>query len=290
MSEPVVAGDDSPRTLLEDLGPLLNGPDDAQTANPEQLKACCAAVYGLDLVTALLGDSYHPGGPDLTRRLADALDLRPGQHVLDVASGIGATALLLAQERAVKVTGVELGAAQIAKAQARARNLGLESVIRFEFGDAELLPIDDACFDAVVCECAFCTFPNKQTAAAQIARVLRPGGKAGIADVWLEPDRLEPELAGIAGHIACLADAKPILVMHDLLASAGLNVLVTERHDEALATILERIRATLRALKIIGLPHIDRLTLERAIYLTGKAAEVIARGDAGYVLLIAQRA
>jgi hypothetical protein len=61
-----------------------------------------------------------------------------------------------------------------------------------------------------VCECAFCTFPDKQTAAAQISRVLRPGGKAGIADVWLEPGRLEPELAGIVGHIACLADAKPI--------------------------------------------------------------------------------
>jgi hypothetical protein len=142
----------------------------------------------------------------------------------------------------------------------------------------------------VVCECAFCTFPNKQTAAAQIARVLRPGGKAGVADVWLEPGRLEPELAGIAGHIACLADAKPIPVIHDLLASAGLNVVMTERHDEALAAIIERIRATLRALKIIGLPQIDRHTLERAIYLTSKGAEVIGRGDAGYLLLVAQRA
>jgi SAM-dependent methyltransferase len=290
MSEPVVAGDDALRTMLADLGPLLDSLHDRQAANPEQLKACCAAAYGLDLITTFLGEWYHPGGVDLTRRLADALDLRPGQHVLDVASGIGSTALLLAQERAVKVTGVELGAAQIAKAQARAKTLGLERVICFESGDAERLPIDDACFDAVVCECAFCTFPNKQTAAAQMARVLRPGGKAGIADVWLEPDRLEPELAGVAGHIACLADAKPIPVIHDLLASAGLNVVMTERHDEALATVTERIRATLRALKIIGLPDIDRHTLERAIYLTGKAAEVIARGDAGYVLLVAQRA
>jgi ubiquinone/menaquinone biosynthesis C-methylase UbiE len=290
MSEPVVAGGDALRTVLEELGPLLNRPDDGQTANPEQLKSCCATVYGFDLITTFLGDWYHPGGPDLTRRLADALDLRPGQHVLDVASGIGSTACLLAQERAVNVTGVELGAVQVAKAQARARTLGLEGVIRFELGDAERLPIDDARFDAVVCECAFCTFPNKQTAAAEIARVLRPGGKAGVADVWLEPDRLEPELAGIAGHIACLADAKPIPVIHELLASAGLNVIRTERHDEALAVITERIRATLRALKIIALPHVDRHTLERAIYLTGKGAEIVARGDAGYLLLVAQRA
>jgi SAM-dependent methyltransferase len=289
MSEPVV-GDDALRTVLEEVGPLLNRHGDGQTADPEQLKSCCAAVYGLDLITTFLGDWYHPGGVHLTRRLADALDLRPGQHVLDVASGIGSTAFLLAQERVVHVTGVEFGAAQVAKAQARARNLGLESVVRFQFGDAERLPIDDACFDAVVCECAFCTFPNKQTAAAQIARVLRPGGKAGIADVWLEPSRLESDLAGIAGHIACLADAKPIPVICDLLASAGLNVVTTERHDEALTAITERIRATLRALKIIGLPRIDHHTLERAISLTGKAAEVIARGDGGYLLLVAQRA
>jgi SAM-dependent methyltransferase len=290
MSEPVVAADDALLTMLEDLRTLLDSPRDGQTLGPQELKRCCAAVYGLDLITTFLGDWYHPGGPDLTRRLAKALDLRPGQHVLDIASGIGSTALLLAQERAVYVTGVELGAAQVAKAQARARTLGLESMIRFELGDAEGLPNDDACFDAVVCECAFCTFPDKQAAAAQIARVLRPGGKAGIADVWLEPDRLEPELAGIAGRIACLADAKPIPVIHDLLASAGLNVIMTERHDEDLAIITERIRARLRALKIIGFPQIDRHTLERAIYLTGKAVEVIARGDAGYLLLVAQRA
>ncbi|HKA05325.1 MAG TPA: hypothetical protein VKD67_13390, partial [Acidimicrobiales bacterium] len=62
----------------------------------EAVKACCAAAYSLDVVALLLGDSYHPGGRTLTRRLADAMDLRPGDRVLDVAAGIGTTALLLA--------------------------------------------------------------------------------------------------------------------------------------------------------------------------------------------------
>src|SRR5262249_53422299 len=262
---------------------------EGRALTPEEIKGCCAAAYGLDLLDMFLGDSYHPGGSTLTRRLADALDLRPGQEVLDLASGGGTTAALLAQERGVKETGIDLGTVQVAKAQARASQLRLDKLLRFEVGDAEGLPIDDRCFDAVVCECAFCTFPNKQTAASEIARVLRPGGKVGITDVWLESDRLEPELAGIAGRIACLADAQPIAVLQDILAFAGLRVTATERHDQALATTIERIHGTLTALKIVGLAHLDGHVFGPAITLATKAAHVVARGDAGYVLIVAER-
>jgi ubiquinone/menaquinone biosynthesis C-methylase UbiE len=267
---------------------LLDDQREGSALSPEEIKGCCAAVYGLDLLDILLGDSYHPGGSTLTRRLADALDLRPGQEVLDLASGVGTTAFLLAQERGVKVTGIDLGTVQVAKAQARASQLGLNKLVRFEVGDAEGLPIDDRCFDAVVCECAFCTFPDKQTAAGEIARVLRAGGKVGITDVWLEPDRLEPELAGIAGRIACLADAQPIPVLQAILASAGLRVITTERHDQALATTIDQLHAALRALKIAGLAHPDGHVFGRAITLATKAADVVARGHAGYLLMVAE--
>ena len=79
----------------------------------ETVKACCAAAYGVDLVGLFLGDSYHPGGADLTRRLAEVLSLGPGERVLDVACGIGTTAMLLAGERQVDVVGVDLGEAQV---------------------------------------------------------------------------------------------------------------------------------------------------------------------------------
>jgi arsenite methyltransferase len=270
------------------LAQLLDDPPEA-TASDEELKSCCAAVYGLDLVEVFLGDSYHPGGPALTRRLADALDLRPGQEVLDLACGPGATATLLAQERRVKVTGIDLGAAQVANARTRARQLGLDEWVQFQLGDAERLPIGDDRFDAVVCECALCTFPDRQTAAAEMVRVLLPGGKVGITDIWLEPGRLEPELCGIAGRIACLADAQPITVVHDILAASGFHVTTTERHDQALAKMIKQVRASLRALKILGVPGLDRQTLRRAIALAGHAADVVARGDAGYYLTVAQR-
>jgi hypothetical protein len=74
------------------------------------------------------------------------------------------------------------------------------------------------------------------------------------------------------------------------LATAGLHVITTERHDQALVDTIERVQARLRALKIAGLPGLDRQALGRALALAGKAASVVAGGDAGYLLVVAERA
>lgn len=261
----------------------------SQPTDAETVKACCAAAYGVDLVGLFLGESYHPGGAGLTRRLAETLTLRPGERVLDVASGIGTTALLLAAEHDVDVVGVDLGDAQVARARARASDAGLGARVRFEVGDAEGMPVDDGAFDAIVCECAFCTFPNKAAAAAELARALRPGGRVGITDVWLDPDRLDPELAGLMGRIACLADAHPIAEVRATLEDAGLVIEHVERHDDALLTTIEQVETRLRALRLVDLAVLRAFNLRRGIELARHAADVVARGDAGYMLLIARK-
>ena len=275
------------------LLPLLQLIDDARRSGDDDdmasVKSCCAAVYGIDLVALFLGESYHPGGAELTRRLADRLGLRPGERVLDMACGIGTTALLLAAERDVEVVGVDLGAAQIAKARARASQAGPGCRTSFEVGDAERLPFDDGQFDAVICECALCTFPDKATAAAEIARVLRPGGRLGITDVWLHPARLDPELRGLAGRVACVADARPIADTVALLGRPGLTVEVVERHDDALRDTIDRIVVRLRALRLIDLPALRGLDLDRGIETARRVGELVEGGHAGYVLITAAK-
>ena len=149
-------------------------------ADAEDVKLCCATAYQHDAVALILGESYHPGGLDLTRRVARTIELRPGDRVLDLASGPGTTAFLLASEFGVEVDGVDLGDLTVAKANATAASEGLGEQVRFHLGDAERIPLPDASVDAVVCECAFCTFPDKKTAAAEMARVPKPGGRVGI--------------------------------------------------------------------------------------------------------------
>jgi arsenite methyltransferase len=271
------------------IGELVGAFQAGSTGDPDAVKSCCAAVYGVDLVTLLLGESYHPGGADLTRHLADALSLEACERVLDVAAGIGTTALLLAAERDVDVLGVDLGASQVARARDRAGAAGLGARARFEVGDAERLPVDDGAFDAVVCECAFCTFPDKATAAAELARVLAPGGRVGVTDVWLDPDRLDPELAGLAGRVACLADARPIDETRATLEAAGLRVDHVERHDQALFATIEQVETRLRALRLLDLPILRAFDLRRGIELTRRVADVVTRGDAGYMLLVATK-
>jgi arsenite methyltransferase len=274
------------------LASLLALTTDLQGAavdEPAVIKACCAAAYGLDLVTLFLGETYHPGGTDLTRRLADTLGLQAGARVLDVATGVGSTPVLLAEERGVDVIGVDLGQAQVAKAADRARQRGLAGRGNFIIGDAERLPLGDASVDAVTCECALCTFPDKDTAIAELARVLRPGGRLGLTDVWLDPDRLDPDLQGLAGRVACLAHARPIAETTTLLEHAGLTVIHVERHDDALLDTIERVETRLRALRLADLPLLRGFDLRRGIDLARRAADTVRRGDAGYVLLVATR-
>jgi len=251
------------------------------------VKACCAAGYQSDAVALILGESYHPGGTALTRRLAQALGLRPGERIADVASGPGTTALLLAAEFGVDVDGIDLAAASVAAANARAADAGFEGRVTFRLGDAERLPLAHGSVDAVVCECALCTFPDKAAAASEMARVLKPGGRAGITDVTLYPDRLDPQLASLAGWVACIAGARPVTDYCHYLERAGLQVTVTEAHDDALAKMIEAVDARLVAYGMIDAPALAGVDIAAVRQKVAIAARALADGVAGYSLLVA---
>lgn len=186
---------------------------------------------------------------------------------------------------------MDYSAANTALAQGAAQAAGLADRARFAIGDAEHLRCPDAVFDAVVCECALCTFPDKAQAAAEFARVLKPGGRLGITDVTIAPDRLPPELTGIGARIACIADARPLDEYSGILASAGLHTVRTEQHDTAMLRMIDQIEARLNLLHMTA--H-DRLTavgvdVEAAPAVLASARTAVADGVLGYALLIAER-
>jgi arsenite methyltransferase len=259
--------------------------------DPDETKACCADAYGTDAVALLLGASYHPGGLSLTRRLADNLALTGEDRVLDIASGPGTTARLLALEHGARVDGVDLGARTVRSASADAERAGLADRVRFLHGDAEHLPVPDAAYDALVCECALCTFPDKAAATAEFARVLRPGGRVGITDVTVAGGGLPEELAGIAGWAACIADARSVDGYRELLETSGLRVRLIERHDAAVARMIDQIDARLRLLAMTASERLAQAGVDvRAVepYLTA-ARRAVADGVIGYALLVAEK-
>lgn len=253
--------------------------------------ACCAQAYSSDLVALLLGESYHPGGLALTRRLADRLGLAAGQRVLDVAAGRGATGLMLARERAVRVEGIDLSAANVAVANGAAQAAALAGQVIFRLGDSAALPFPDGWFDAVICECAWCTFPDKPAAAAEFARVLRPGGRVGITDVTAAPGALPDELTTLAARIACVTDARPLAGYADLLAGAGLRVRHAERHDAAMLAMIDQIEARLDLIRMTNRAGAEALGLDfaRVRPVLAAARTATAAGVVGYGLLTAEK-
>jgi ubiquinone/menaquinone biosynthesis C-methylase UbiE len=259
--------------------------------DPATLKACCATSYSSDAVSLLLGPSYHPGGLRLTRRLLDTLEVEPGDRVVDVASGIGTTGLLAAGEYGAHVDGVDLSTANVRLANSAAHSSGVSPRARFHHGDAEALPLPDASYDAVVCECALCTFPDKATAAAEFARVLRPGGRVGLTDVSADVERLPSELTGIGGWVACVADARPIDDYRAILAGAGLLVTTVQHHTAALEQMVRQVAARLELLRMTNQGWLEELGIDttRAGPVLDAAQGAIRDGVLDYVLLVADK-
>ena len=111
--------------------------------------------------------------------LCEAIDLRPGQRVLDVAAGNG-NATLAAARRWADVTSTDYVAALLARGRAKAAAEGLP--VTFQEADAEQLPFADRSFDVVLSVFGVMFTPNQEQAAQELLRVCRPGGTIGLAN------------------------------------------------------------------------------------------------------------
>jgi SAM-dependent methyltransferase len=111
--------------------------------------------------------------------LAEAVDVRAGDRVLDVAAGNG-NATLAAARRFAQVTSTDYVPALLDKGRARAQAEGLP--VQFRVGDAEDLPFDDGSFDVVLSTFGAMFTPDHARAAREMLRVLRGGGRIGLAN------------------------------------------------------------------------------------------------------------
>jgi SAM-dependent methyltransferase len=135
------------------------------------------------------GDNYNA----ISRGIADSiehavfrLNPRPGERILDLATGTGWTSRVIAR-RGATVTGVDIatGLLDAAERQAAAEQLR----IRYLQGDAEELPFDDESFDAVVSTCGIMFATRPEAAAQELARVCRRGGRIALT-TWTSDGNL----------------------------------------------------------------------------------------------------
>jgi demethylmenaquinone methyltransferase / 2-methoxy-6-polyprenyl-1,4-benzoquinol methylase len=120
--------------------------------------------------------------PRWRRALIDAIDPRPGQRVLDVASGTGLVAFELAK-RGCDVTGLDQSEEMLAGARRRLANTpGLDERVRFVRGEAERLPFGDGEFDALTFTYLLRYVDDRAATMRELARVVKPGGRIGMVE------------------------------------------------------------------------------------------------------------
>lgn len=119
----------------------------------------------------------------LAERLVSGAALKPGQQVLDIATGTGLVAVAAAQQVGPqgRVVGVDLAAGMLQQAQQKRDALGLHNLELYH-GDAETLELADSTFDVVLCCSALILIPDIPAALSRWRRFLKPGGLIGFTD------------------------------------------------------------------------------------------------------------
>lgn len=203
-------------------------------------------------------------------------DLGPGDRLLDLACGTGIVARLATQKGAV-AEGVDINSGMLAVAKERAAGLD----ITFHSADAQDLPFEDKCFDAVICQQGLQFFPDKPAALSECLRLLRPGGRAVFCTArGLEENPLmQAQVSAIGTHfgedttgairaVCCFADSD---AMRAEFEGAGFErvevekVVLDLRAEDGSAFVNGLMMATPVADRIAAMCQTDRTTLHNDI-------------------------
>jgi SAM-dependent methyltransferase len=208
--------------------------------NPSEAAASCCGPTGDAAFGELLYSDLDRASLPNTAVLASlgcgnptaVAELRPGEIVLDLGSGGGIDVLLSAKRvgQSGFAFGLDMTDEMLELARRNAAEAGATNV-EFRKGRMEAIPLEEGSVDVVISNCVINLSTDKSAVLAEIARVLRPGGRMGVSDVVAE-DRLSPgERAERGSFVGCIAGALSFGEYQAGLEAAGLvDISVTATH------------------------------------------------------------
>ncbi|MES9544131.1 MULTISPECIES: methyltransferase domain-containing protein [unclassified Actinomadura] len=216
-------------------------------------------------LTRFFGGAMHYGywtGPDddssleeaserFTDLMAEKLGVAGGR-ILDLGCGTGEPAIRVARTTGAEVIGISVSAEDVRTATARAAAAGLAERVRFEVADAMAPPFPTDSFDAVLALESMGHMPDRARVLAEIARVLRPGGRLAFCEAFRKAT-LSPEAERAARAVFdAWMGGSPLIPIEDyppLVRGAGLEldevVDVSVNIQKTQAHLMERMRAGL---------------------------------------------
>jgi arsenite methyltransferase len=169
------------------------------------------------------------------------LGLQVGETVVDLGSGPGLDALLAAKQvgNTGRVIGVDMTPEMLERARVTAAKSGASNV-EFREGRLERLPVEPASVDAVTSNCVINLVPDKAAVFAEIARVLRPGGRVVVSDIVLDrplPEAVAKDVLAWCGCVAGASDRRQYLAMIEAAGFSQIEVLKDEDYLASLAKV-----------------------------------------------------
>ncbi len=135
-------------------------------------------------------DHFHARGLPATGELADRLQIKAGQHIVDVGCGLGGPARYIAKRFQCTVSGVDITQPFVEAANMLTKLVRMEGQVKIEHGDGQRLPYADATFDGGYTQHVTMNVPDRATFFAEAYRVLKPGALFGLTEHGL----------GVKGH------------------------------------------------------------------------------------------
>lgn len=151
----------------------------------------------------LLGEQYHLGGAEDTRRMAEAVGLGAGDDVLDLACYVGGPARQVAREYGCRVTGVDISEECTAVAEKLTQLSGLAERVQFLCCPAEAVPVADGSFTVAWSQCSF---PSDLGWLTEVHRLLAPGGRVAFTGLIRRTELSDPSLYSLEEACARVRD------------------------------------------------------------------------------------
>lgn len=219
------------------------------------------------------GESLRMGDPELTRYALDCGGWKAGDTVIDLGCGRG-DGLALLRERGIAAIGVDASPEALADARMRDASLAVIGA------GGEDLPFADETFDGALAECSLSLMRNLPETLAELRRVLVPGGRLAVADLYRRENRASPQ--EVRTLPSCVSGLETRAGWESLLTAQGFELILWEDRSEFLTAFVGRLILAGGALR----------DLWSDVGADGEAdtiAETMRRIRPGYVLFVARR-
>ena len=255
------------------------------------VNACCTVSYSHPAARWLLGDSFHPGGLDLTTQLAHLAGIDGASRVLDAGSGRGASAVHLAKTTGCQVVGITLEEEGVAAGRELARKQGMETLATFVQADIQEVELQAEAFDAVLMECVLSIVPAKAATLRRLYGLLLPGGHLALTDVTVN-GTLPPELQSVLAIAGCVSDARSLEEYGALVEAEGFAVCQSRDLQEVALSFFKDIKGKLLMAEVaskLGMLPVSKGVLEEGKRVLEATQELVRQGVLSYGLVVAQK-